>query len=153
VLSAGLLGVCSRSASAPDSTCPTTIKRSTRSSGSTLRPRCWPWRNEPSQPPATRSRCLLARQTSCRWMTKASTPLSWPGRSAALLTWDGLLWKRAGSFGPAGRCDLSSTGYRRIATLRSGRIDWRRRLDSRLAYVEQHLLENAYLLGNEFSIA
>ena len=30
---------------------------------------------------------------------------------------------------------------------------FRRRLDSRLAYVEQHLLGSAYLLGNEFSIA
>jgi glutathione S-transferase len=30
---------------------------------------------------------------------------------------------------------------------------FRRRLDSRLAYVEQRLLGNAYLLGNEFSIA
>ena len=30
---------------------------------------------------------------------------------------------------------------------------FRRRLDSRLAYVEQHLLGNAYLLGNDFSIA
>jgi glutathione S-transferase len=30
---------------------------------------------------------------------------------------------------------------------------FRRRLDSRLAYVEQHLLRNACLLGDEFSIA
>jgi glutathione S-transferase len=30
---------------------------------------------------------------------------------------------------------------------------FRRRLDSRLAYVEQHLRGKAYLLGNEFSIA
>jgi glutathione S-transferase len=30
---------------------------------------------------------------------------------------------------------------------------FRRRLDSRLAYVEQHLLGKAYLLGNNFSIA
>jgi glutathione S-transferase len=30
---------------------------------------------------------------------------------------------------------------------------FRRRLDSRLAYLEQHLLGGAYLLGNEFSIA
>jgi glutathione S-transferase len=29
---------------------------------------------------------------------------------------------------------------------------FRRRLDSRLAHVEQHLAENAYLLGNDFSI-
>jgi glutathione S-transferase len=30
---------------------------------------------------------------------------------------------------------------------------FRRRLDSRLAHVEQHLLQKAYLLGNDFSIA
>jgi glutathione S-transferase len=30
---------------------------------------------------------------------------------------------------------------------------FRRRLDSRLAHVEQHLVQNAYLLGNDFSIA
>ena len=30
---------------------------------------------------------------------------------------------------------------------------FRRRLDSRLAYLEQHLLRNTYLLGNDFSIA
>jgi glutathione S-transferase len=30
---------------------------------------------------------------------------------------------------------------------------FRRRLDSRLAYVEHHLVRNAYLLGNDFSIA
>ena len=30
---------------------------------------------------------------------------------------------------------------------------FRRRLDSRLAHVEQHLSQNAYLLGNHFSIA
>jgi glutathione S-transferase len=30
---------------------------------------------------------------------------------------------------------------------------FRRRLDSRLAHVERHLLENTYLLGNDFSIA
>jgi glutathione S-transferase len=30
---------------------------------------------------------------------------------------------------------------------------FRRRLDSRLAYVEQHLVGNAHLLGNDFSIA
>lgn len=30
---------------------------------------------------------------------------------------------------------------------------FRRRLDSRLAHVEQHLLQRAYLLGNDFSIA
>jgi hypothetical protein len=30
---------------------------------------------------------------------------------------------------------------------------FRRRLDNRLAYLEQHLVGNAYLMGNEFSIA
>ena len=30
---------------------------------------------------------------------------------------------------------------------------FRRRLDSRLAYVEQHLLGETYLLGSDFSIA
>jgi len=30
---------------------------------------------------------------------------------------------------------------------------FRRRLDSRLTHVEQHLIQNAYLLGNDFSIA
>lgn len=30
---------------------------------------------------------------------------------------------------------------------------FRRRLDGRLAHVEQHLLQRAYLLGNDFSIA
>jgi glutathione S-transferase len=30
---------------------------------------------------------------------------------------------------------------------------FRRRLDSRLAHVEQHLVQNAYLLGDDFSIA
>jgi glutathione S-transferase len=30
---------------------------------------------------------------------------------------------------------------------------FRRRLDSRLAYVERHLLQRTYLLGNDFSIA
>jgi glutathione S-transferase len=33
------------------------------------------------------------------------------------------------------------------------KVSFRRRLDSRLAYLEQHLVGNAYLLGSEFSIA
>jgi glutathione S-transferase len=33
------------------------------------------------------------------------------------------------------------------------KASFRRRLDSRLAYVEHHLAGNAYLLGNDFSIA
>lgn len=33
------------------------------------------------------------------------------------------------------------------------KVNFRGRLDSRLAYLEQHLLRNAYLLGNDFSIA
>jgi glutathione S-transferase len=36
---------------------------------------------------------------------------------------------------------------------RSVKVVFRRRLDSRLAHVEQHLLQNAYLLGDDFSIA
>jgi glutathione S-transferase len=35
----------------------------------------------------------------------------------------------------------------------SVKVIFRRRLDSRLAYLEQHLLGNVYLLGNDFSIA
>jgi glutathione S-transferase len=33
------------------------------------------------------------------------------------------------------------------------KASFRRRLDSRLAHVEQHLRQNAYLLGTDFSIA
>ena len=33
------------------------------------------------------------------------------------------------------------------------KVTFRRRLDSRIAYLEQHLVGNAYLLGNQFSIA
>lgn len=33
------------------------------------------------------------------------------------------------------------------------KVNFRGRLDSRLAYLEQHLLRNAFLLGNDFSIA